>query len=121
MIFQPHSMKPREVIYVVGMLGVFYLVIRLASGCLTPRQAADVTDSSCQTVEALTTNATVESVCELAPGLAELAALALEARAAQRVDGGARGTASCRIIPTTTVCATNAEILSGIRALKAKR
>ncbi len=95
------------------------LVLGHCIGCLTPKQASDVTDASCKTVEALAPDATVESICAFAPELAAIAALVM----ASRADGGPARMAvrSCVIIPTTTTCATNAETLAAIRAVKVAR
>ncbi len=94
-------------------------VVGHCSGCLTPKQAGDATDSACQVVEALAGDGTVDAICAFAPELAEIAALVM----ANRADGGPGRMAvrSCAIVPTTTVCATNAERLAAIRAVKAKR
>ncbi len=95
-----------------AILGVF----AVASCNTTPKQAGDATNAACTLVEAFTADTTVESVCASAPVLAELVTAAIAARADA---GAARHAEHCKIIPTTTVCATNAETLAGIRAVKA--
>lgn len=94
------------------------VLVLLASSCgITPKQAGGATDAGCKVVEAFADSAAVESVCATAPELVELAAVAMAARA----DSGARSARTCKIIPDTTTCATNAETLAGIRAVRARR
>jgi hypothetical protein len=99
------------------------LAALIASCGTTPKQAGHATQAGCTLVEALTDSAIVESFCALAPELAELGALVLSTRAdAGSADAGtARSTVACKVIPTTTVCATNTETLAAVRTMKAKK
>ncbi len=92
-------------------------IIGTQMGCLTPAEAKTDTQGACTIVEAFVDNAVVDSVCAFAPELATLAAEAM----AMRADSGARYATRCRIIPQTTTCATDAELLAGIRMVKAAR
>ena len=85
--------------------------------CVTPKQAGDATEAGCALVQAFTADHVVDSICATAPELAQLAAAVMAARA----DSGARTVVACKIIPTTTTCASNAETLAGIRAVRAAR
>lgn len=97
---------------------VLLVLFLLGTSCgITPKQAGGGTDAACKVVEAFSDSAAVESVCATAPELVELAAAAMAARA----DSGARSVRTCKIIPDTTTCATNAEMLAGIRAVRARR
>ncbi len=100
---------------------VGYLVVGSilgACGAVTPAQVGADTKGACTIVEAFENSAVVDSVCAFAPELATIAAEAMSARADA---GAARYATRCRIIPQTTTCATDAEILAGIRAVKAAR
>lgn len=96
-------------------------VIGHCTGCLTPKQAGDVTQAGCQIVEAFEGGQVVDSICASAPELAQIATAALDARSAERADAGARMTLRCRQIPTTGTCATDAELRVAIAKVKASR
>ncbi len=105
--------------WIVGSGIAVTALFRVIVGCgITPKQAGDATDAACTVVEALTPDQTVESVCAMAPEVASIVAFI----ASTRADAGpARYAERCKLIPTTTVCATNAETLAAVRAVKAKR
>lgn len=100
------------------------VAITIAACGITPKQAGDDAQLACTLVEAFTDSPTVDSVCATAPELVTLTTAAVEARAAAqeaRAVAGSRYAAPCRRIPGTETCATEAEIATGIRAVKAKR
>jgi hypothetical protein len=111
-------------VFVATGLALFALtfIVTHGVGCgITPKQAGVGTDAACKLVEALAQDATVESICADAPAIAELTASVLASRADAGADAGPRAAMACKVIPTTAVCATNAETLAGIRAVKARR
>jgi hypothetical protein len=94
----------------------------IAFAC-TPAQrqiAHDVSGAGCDAVEAITSDGTVEKVCAIADDIQTILAAVATSRADAGADSGARLAVRCVVIPTTTVCATNAERLAGIRAVKAQ-
>jgi hypothetical protein len=81
--------------------------------CLpTPKQESAIVDGACTIVEAYSDSPAAEAICATAE---ELTVIANAARSA-RVDAGPGvRLAPCKIIPTTTTCATDKELLPAIR------
>ncbi len=105
-------------LFLLSLAALFHFL----TGCnVTPKQAGAGTDAACKLVEALTQDATVESVCAFAPELAAIGASVMATRADSGADAGPRAAMACKVIPTTQVCATNAETLAAIRKVKAAR
>ena len=100
-----------------ALLALLFIVGKCTGCNVTPKQAGDATEAGCALVQAFTADHVVDSICATAPELAQLAAAAM----ASRADSGARTVVACKIIPTTTTCASNAETLAGIRAVRAAR
>ncbi len=97
------------------------LAFVLFAACgVTPKQAGDAATDACTIVKALDPSAVVDSICATAPELAALGAFVAGTRA-DAGGAGAKRADPCEVIPKTTVCATNAETLAAIRAVKAKR
>ncbi len=83
----------------------------------TPKQAGEATRAACTLIEAVAEDTTVESVCATAPEVAEI----IDWIATSAPDARAKRVAMCARIPTTSVCATNAETLRAIRKVKILR
>jgi hypothetical protein len=104
------------------------LVCALIGACSAPPTPAQVTagvDTACAMLRAFDNTPEVTAICatadELAPiAAAAAAAMVLTARAAD-AGAGARMAGRCTVIPTTTVCATDAALATGIRAALARR
>ena len=98
----------------------------LLIGCgVTSNQASEGAKASCSLLEAFADNNVIDSICATAPELAAIAADIIAKRTANAdggIDGGiGKKLDKCRALSTTQVCATESEILAGIKVTKAAR
>lgn len=98
----------------IYITGIAFVAI-LACG-ITPGQIASETKAACTIVQAFVQNEVVYDVCATAPEITAIVADIASMRAT--ADAGAAKLEKCRIIPTTTLCATSQETLGALRNLK---
>ncbi len=102
-----------------AIFAALYVIGAHCTGCgLTPKQASDDTKVACTVLEAFEGGAVVDSICATAP---ELASIADTIATSKAPDSGARMATRCRMIPTTTVCASDSELRAAIQKVKASR
>jgi len=98
------------------------LIACLASCGVTPNQAATDTKVACTLIQAYHDDKIVDDVCATASDVLALVTDVAVQRADAGTDGGIDAKAAkCKLIPTTKVCATDAETLAAVRRLKASR
>lgn len=93
-------------------------------GCpsaVTPAQSSAIVDGTCTVLEAFESTPLVRTICASADELAEIARIASASRTASASDSGARRVGPCKVVPKTTVCATNEELAKGIDRAIANR
>lgn len=112
-------------IRVLAFTSAMYVVGCAVGACAsfkpTPKQEGAIAEASCTVVDAFAGGPLEQAICATAD---ELIAMEADVRA-DRSDGGAgklgRLSGKCKIIPSTTVCATDSETAMAIRARKAAR
>ncbi len=91
------------------------VAVAILLGCLTPKQAGDVTAASCSIVSSLV-EGVPDSICATAAELGTIGAIVVSARADA---GPERKLAPCRMV--AGVCATELELDSAISAIRKMR
>lgn len=109
----------------------FALALLFEVACITPAEvkAADAAvDAGCSAVQAMTDDGQAKSVCATATELADMAAVISMLREAPPAASSSSSSAksahpprTCQPLPTTTICATNAERVAGIDDVLARR
>lgn len=95
------------------------LVILLCCARTTPPTTQDVTvavNSTCRFIEATTDDGTVKTVCATIEEIGAIVSLFV----ARRGDAGSP-VGRCSVLPTTSFCATPAEVSEGIDVINARR
>lgn len=82
---------------------------------------APVAEGVCQQIENWTGSTTLETICASLPEIATIVATVVPLIALAEKEDAGHAREDCKVIPTTTVCATPSQLHAGIQAVLSQR